>query len=235
MGELEDPTGGWAKALEEGAKASAKAVDASRDLGGFISGPAREIIGMVEDRLKVARFERQVRLLERVDTFLRAKGLKQPTRQLSLNIGLPLLTHAAIEEDDELQDQWVALLANAADADNNIEIRRAYVSMLADMTSLDVRVLKAIEAAFNEEKRQVLTYGLPEFVELEPNTGANTHVIPADPSPEVAISLGNLARLGCISLATLWEGGVSHRYAGVTPLGIAFVTACSEPKIDQRS
>ena len=62
MGNAPDPTGGWAKTTEETAKASPEAIRASREIGHFISGPARELVGMLEDNLRVIRFERQVRL-----------------------------------------------------------------------------------------------------------------------------------------------------------------------------
>jgi hypothetical protein len=60
MTDVPNPTGGWAKATEEGAKASREAIRASRELGHFVSGPARELVGMLEDHIKVVRFERRV-------------------------------------------------------------------------------------------------------------------------------------------------------------------------------
>jgi LysE type translocator len=66
MSEVPDPTGGWAKATEATAHASKEAIQAGRDLGRFISAPAGEVVAMLWDHLKVVRFERQVRLAERV-------------------------------------------------------------------------------------------------------------------------------------------------------------------------
>jgi hypothetical protein len=40
MNDALDPTGGWAKATEETAKASNNAIDAGRELSHFLSGPA---------------------------------------------------------------------------------------------------------------------------------------------------------------------------------------------------
>jgi Abortive infection alpha len=141
MTDVPDPTGGWAKATEEGAKASQEAIQAGRELGRFFSGPAGELAGMWWDHLKVVRFERQVRLWERVRHFCDERGLLTPTRKIPLNIGVPLLQNATLEEDDDLQDVWARLLVNSADASSGIELRRAFVSVLAEMTSLDVRNL----------------------------------------------------------------------------------------------
>lgn len=58
-----------AKAIEEVARSAGKAIDASRDLGGFlgkyIGGPVEQLSGLLEDRLRYSRWERQVRLAER--------------------------------------------------------------------------------------------------------------------------------------------------------------------------
>jgi Abortive infection alpha len=139
MNDALDPTGGWAKVTEETAKASKEAIQASRELGHFIRGPASELVGMLEDHLKVVRFERLVRLADRVRHFLAERGKDAPTQRLPLNIGLPLLENATLEEDDDLQDIWAKLLVNGGDADSGIELRRAFVSVLAEMSAFDVR------------------------------------------------------------------------------------------------
>jgi hypothetical protein len=146
MSEVPDPTGGGRRATQASANASKEAIEAGRDLGRFISGPAGEVVGMLWDHLKVVRFKRQIRLIDRVRRFLAAeRGMDGPTRTITLKIGLPLLDNATLEEDDDLQDVWARLLVNGGDADSGIEMRRAFVSVLAEMTALDVRNLAAIE------------------------------------------------------------------------------------------
>jgi hypothetical protein len=71
-----------------------------RDLGRFFSGPAGEVVGMLWDHLKVVRFERQMRLGDRVHQFLGDRRMSGPTRTIPLNIGLSLLDNATLEEDD---------------------------------------------------------------------------------------------------------------------------------------
>ena len=62
-----------------------------------------ELVGMFEDYLAVVRFERRVRLADRAHHFLAERGKHAPTRKIPLNIALPLLENATLEEDDELQ------------------------------------------------------------------------------------------------------------------------------------
>lgn len=136
------------KAIEEVAKTTGKAIDASRELGGFLSkyvgGSLEHAMGIVEDKLKYLRWERQIRLTERANTLLAERGLAQPSRKVPLQVAIPLIQAASLEEDDWLQDQWAALLVNAADAASHVEVRRAFISILEDLTPLDALLLKKI-------------------------------------------------------------------------------------------
>jgi len=229
MTDVPDPTGGWAKATEEGAKASREAIQASRELGRFFSGPAGELVGMWWDHLKVVRFERQVRLWERVRHFCNERGLLAPTRKIPLNIGAPLLENATLEEDDGLQDVWARLLVNSADVSSGIEPRRGFVSVLAEMSLLDVRNLAEIWNAtkLNDEGGPigVWTYELPE--RAIPARNADPERDP-NPSPDVEISLSNLARLGCIISSNRAPVLQTHHLVNLTPFGRALIEACAK-------
>jgi hypothetical protein len=210
MSEFPDPTGGWAKATEATADASKEAIQASRDLGRFLSGPAREVVGMLCDHLRVVRFERRVRLAERVRQFLAERGMAGPTRTIPLKIGLPLLDNATLEEDNELQDVWATLLVNGGDADSGIEMRRAFVSVLAEMTALDVQNLAAIQQASpgnpDGSSVAVWTSRLPKEAILVHRRPAD--VVNSDPTPEVLTSLSNLERLGVFTPSVTTVGSV---------------------------
>ena len=232
MSEVPDPTGGWAKATEATANASKEVIEAGRDLGRFLSGPAGEVVGMLWDHLKVVRFERQIRLSERVRQFLGKRGMDGPTRRIPLKIGLPLLDHATLEEDDALQDIWARLLVNGGDAQSGVEIRRAFVSVLAEMTALDVRNLAAIEqvspADLSGASLGVWTSELPDLAMSISRREAG--VYDKSPSAEVLTSLSNLERLGCIYSGNQFErinGSSPLRAVGLTPFGQAFVQACT--------
>jgi hypothetical protein len=230
MNDALDLTGGWAKATEETAKASKEAVRASRELGHFIRGPAGEVMGMLEDHLKVVRLERRVRLSARVRNILTEKGMDGPTRRIALNIGLPLLENATLEEDDDLQEVWARLLVNSGDANSGIEPRRAFGSVLAEMSALDVRNLAQIELAVklnveSDWSTGVRTYELPERAIPYVNGVPDGHE--RDPSPEVEISLSNLDRLGCIITSLKTPLGRGYQLVNLTPFGRALIEACT--------
>ena len=70
----EDPVSETAKAVQEVAKATGKAIDAGQKFGGFISryvaGSIEQGMGIFEDKLKYMRWERQVRLMQRAEQLL---------------------------------------------------------------------------------------------------------------------------------------------------------------------
>jgi hypothetical protein len=223
-----DPTGGWAKASEAIARAWVETVEMSRDLARFLSGPAGEVVGMLQDHLRVVRFERQVRLAQRVNHFLAERSMGGPTRTVPLNIGLPLLSNAIVEEDDDLQDIWAMLLVNAGDADSGIEMRRAFVSVLTEMTALDVRNLASIERATPPDLSGsvfgVWTTRLPDLAKPVSYRGRGTY--DTLPSSAVLISVSNLHRLGCLQTIDQ-DGAVPLRAVSLTPFGQAFIQACT--------
>jgi hypothetical protein len=226
MNDSLDPTGGWAKATEATANASKEAIQAGRELSHFISGPVGQVVGMLEDHLKVVRFERQVQLRDRVRNILIEKGMDGPTRRITLNIGLPLLENATLEEDDDLQEVWARLLVNGGDANSGIELRRAFISVLAEMSALDVRNLAMIESVSKlkgeSASRGVWTHRLPEGGIPVPLPVPGKDRYEGYLSPELQVSLSNLSRLGCIHSVAR-----ELLLVDVTPFGRALIGACT--------
>ena len=143
------------KAIEEVAKTTGKAIDASREVGGFIAkyinGPLEQAMGIVEDRLAYSRWQRKLRLMLRAEELLAALGLSAPTRPVPMKIAIPIMVEGSLEEDDMIQDIWAQLLVNAADKDSGIEVRHMFLSILKDLTSQDVQVLNLIYAVTEKD------------------------------------------------------------------------------------
>jgi hypothetical protein len=149
-----------------------------------------------------------------------------PTRKIALNIGLPLLENVTLEEDDDLREVWARLLVNSGDANSGIEPRRAFGSVLAEMSAPDVQNLAMIESASRLKRESaskgVWTHRLPEEgipvpLPLPGQDGYEGYL-----SPEVQVSLSNLSRLGCIH--SVARGLL---LVDVTPFGRALIEACT--------
>lgn len=215
--------------IEEIAKTTGKAVDAAREAGGFLAPfirrPIEQAAGIVGDWLTYVRWERQQRLIERANTFLKERGLAAPTRPVPLKIAIPIMREGSLEENDELQDIWVRLLVNSADADSGVEVKHMFLSILKDLTFQDARVLLVLYSVSETDAQAGLwTAPLPKRVILgkEIPTGVEEF-----PSSEVKLNLANLARLGLIASSTTWGGGSSFKQVYQTDLGREFVRACS--------
>ena len=104
------------------------------------------------------------------------------------------------------------MLANAADAGSETEMRTAYQSMLAEMTAFDVANLAKIEAAkplLFREDGAIRTTGLPERITIESisKKGVDYHLGDFDSElrSDVAISLCNLGRTRLPSAHSRWQ------------------------------
>ena len=105
-----------------------------------IFGPSSETLGRVINE-RVKRFEKRSKeMLLIADT--------KPD-ELSVKLLLPIIQNGAIEENDELQDRWAALLVNTAVED--IELPAA-PEILKQLTPLDVCFL---QMCYEETLRQV--------------------------------------------------------------------------------
>ena len=217
-----------AKAVQEIAKTTGQAIEAAREAGGFVakfmSGPLEQGIGIFEDRLRYMRWERQIRLMQRAQDFLRLVGLHAPTRPVPLKLLIPIMQGASLEEDDDLQDRWAALLVNAANANFCSEVRRSYIAILEQLTPLDAHILDVLYSLpFDKSKHEgIATAELPLLARIKEEEEQEFPL----PSEDVVISLSNLARLGCLRPGTTWGGGESFGQVNPTVAGKAFVEAC---------
>lgn len=217
------------KAIQEVAKATGKGIDAVREAGGFIAryvaGPLEEGVGILSDRLKYVRWERQVRLMQRADQFLREAGLDAPSRAVPLKIAIPLLEAATIEDDDSLQDLFAALLVNAANAASGVEVHRSFIEILGQITPLEARILNVVYSLPFDEARHagISTDALPNDARvLSEKENASEQ-----PPDEIALALGNLVRVGCVKVPGTWGGGETFSSVNPTLLGREFVRACT--------
>lgn len=227
-----DPVSETAKAVQETAKASRKAVGAVQHFGKFIArfvaGSLEQGMGIVEDRLRYMRWERQVRLMQRAEQLMEEIGLERPTRAVPLKLAVPLLEAASLEDDDYLQDIWARLLVNAANSNSKVSLQRAYISILEQITAFEALILQKIYALPYESTRHngVVVGNLPDSVAVGPEKRTSDDELP-EPREDVSLALANLARLGCIAIQKSMGGGELFKTINPTLLGKTFVEACT--------
>ena len=83
------------------------------DLLDKLAGPAAKELGLAfKDHVRLFRLKRQLRLLQQTKEMLQNAGVEP--KRVPFKLFFPLIENASIEESDELQDKWAALLASAA-------------------------------------------------------------------------------------------------------------------------
>ena len=222
------------KAIQEVAIASGKTIDLAKDFGSFIakhiSGSLEQGMGIFEDKLRYMRWERQVRLMKRAHEVMENLGEDAPSKPIPLKLAVPLFHAATMEDDDYLQDMWVNLLVNSSVSKQGIELRRSYIDILERISSLEANILEKIYSLSVEklQKNGIITGDLPEAAHIE---GPVNETELVQPSKEVTMALANLARLGCVTLPTAWNGGEIFTIVYPTVMGRGLVDACTlDPK-----
>lgn len=218
-------------ATQEVAKTTGKAIEASEKFGGFMakyfSGTLEQGIGIFEDKLKYMRWERQLRLMDKVNEVLKNRGIQEPFKPIPLKLAIPLFEAASLEDDDYLQNLWSNLLVNASDSQSTFELQRSYIEILGQLTPLEAKILEKLYSLSYEEAlhKGIITADLPDGVEIVNEKEKDRKYI--EPSSEVTLALANLARLGCLSSAKTLGGGESFTFVNPTYLGKNFVDSCS--------
>lgn len=227
----------WAKAAQEIAKTSGQAIDAGSGLGHFIGDlirqPLSERIGIWTDNLRYRRWENQFALQKKAEAKLKALGHEVPLRDPPMSVLMPLLEGASLAEDDELRDRWANLLLNFSNPRSGVKAQRSFVSVLSELAPIDACALQVIYSVDQppESGRAILTAELPSTVTLQPPPDATKHPIPPkQPSVEMMVTLGNLARLGLIGSASFWDDAGNLSMVNQTPFGREFLRACTLQK-----
>ncbi|EJC6761642.1 DUF4393 domain-containing protein [Vibrio parahaemolyticus] len=218
-----------AVATQEVAKAASNAIDAGREMGGFvsrfISAPLEQGVGILEDKLKFMRWERQLRFIQKANELLEQQALGAPDVPVPLKNAIPLLEYASLEENDSLQNMWAQLLVNGTQSSTGVNLERSFIEILSQISALEAKILMAVYSLPFEASRHsgVLTYSLPEQAIVSDDSADES----SDPSHEVAMGLANLARLGCLKFGFTWGGGETFSRINPTLMGFEFTKACT--------
>jgi hypothetical protein len=218
--------------LLEAAKSVAAAVNLEEKAEGILKAvlgpPAKELGDLWKDRVSARRFRNLVQIAAKAKEQLEAAGLTP--KEVPLAIIHPLLQSASVEEEEDLQKRWAALLANACAGAPESQMLRSFVDILKQLSSPEAKFL---DRAYRET--------------LDPARLRGGHFAPPERYPILEGTLAllrpsmiaNLERLGVItrqshnhqvftsSLGTTVTASANRLY--VSDLGMEFVCACRPP------
>lgn len=213
------------KAIQETAKATNKALDVLQNLGTFISDiakePIKDGIGLLSDHLKVYRWERQQRLMDRVTEFNKQRIAQGQMRAVPLKIGIPIIENASLEENNDLQDLWANLLSSAQNNQKEEINNLRYIEILKQITLIEAKILQFMQESIMQEyandptkNRQTITF---RQVILMTALGVGE-------TQEQEYLADNLKRLELIRKISIDDSG--YDVIQLTMLGSRFTQAC---------
>jgi hypothetical protein len=183
-----------AKAIQEVAKTTGMAIDASRELGGFISkilgGGFEELGESFRAWCGYFRYTQMLKIRDKVEVIQKKRHLEGKSIPIPPKFAIPLIENASLEDDESIQNLWAGLIVNATDPDKRFQIKKVYIDILSSLEPLDAMILKSLSKqgwniipgphspGFNSER-------ISEELDIQ--------------ICDVEISLQNLSRLGCVS------------------------------------
>jgi hypothetical protein len=210
----------------------------------LFGGAADEVGLMLKNEVMVRRIGRERILLEKVQRMLDDAEIEP--NLVPDKIWIPLLQAAATEDDDALQEQFAALLANAAGPCQS-DVSTAFVETLRQLSREEALLLKrAYEVALDfwkkENGKAQIRFGIEGMMTIAREALGS----PFDPG-DFPFWLDNLQRLGVLRMRTDMQfprqepltssmydtGGIEaqqqHSYY-ISDYGIRFMAACTAPK-----
>ena len=155
--------------------------------------------------------ENFARIYEKYKARLEERAVDNP-EPISLRVGKPLLEAASMESNDELQDLWARLMANAMDPNRDVILRHEFIDVLSQFEPIDVLILETAIENYVIEQDDGLR--INSFALSDPQLN---HI----DSEVLAVGIANLVRMRCLQ---------EHDYMtpefSVTPLGRLLVRAC---------
>ena len=138
------------KACADFGTTSVKAVEKSGAFFAKVFGPTFENAGCImDDKLEYLKWGRRTRMIDKVNEYHEERGLTK-VRPIPPKFAIPLIFNATLEEENDLQDIWCKLIANASDPNFDTEIRYAFIEIIKTLTSLDAKILIFVYIATTE-------------------------------------------------------------------------------------
>lgn len=228
-----------AKAAQEVAKATVKGLEVSEKIGGFfakvLGEPIEIATGILGDKLKFMRWERQVRLIDRVHQINYNRGVEGKEIPVSPKLAIPIIENASLEENDLLQDLWAKLMSTAQGKESSNAVRSAFIDIIKQLEVIDVLLLNAMfDGYVNAVGKNNIHNETPRKVSFSKPNIINALKI-SEQVYEDAVD--NLMRVRCVCsevkvMGSISMGGESatidkgYDSLCLTSLGVRFVVAC---------
>lgn len=194
-------------------------------------GPAAdELAEMWRDKIRLYRYDRQIRCIEKAESMAKAAGFTP--NAVPSKILFPLLEGVSFENEESLHDMWAALLVNAASPYDAERVRPSFIATLKQMSPDEASILSWMhEQTWTADGDS--TFSLRAIFKIY---GERGFLAPTIDSGDVRRHLAANLRLGaCLdsleSAALIRaEGNYENRVYKLTTRGDQLIYVCRPPK-----
>lgn len=180
-----------------------------------ITPPLEQVGGLLADKVKSWRLNNQIAIVIKAENLLKERGVK--TKKVSLKVMAPLLEECSLEDDENLQQKWAALLANTVSENSTVKTN-LFTSTLKEMTAEDAEVFQVIFG------HCTISTPTERGIEVTHSRRAISPDAFKD-YPDIDLVFDNLKRLRLIREIT--THGSDRVPVVVSELGLKFMLACS--------
>ena len=192
-----------AKAVQEVAKTTRKGFELVEKLSILLEKILGEgfthLGGSFSDWAKYFRYKNLLKLQDKVISLHQKRGVEGKTIPVPPRYALQLLESASLEDDENLQDKWSGLIANATDPNKRFQFQKIYIQILSNLEPFDALILdflvsqKDIIKRDDDNKPMLNAEKISDILNID--------------REDTIISLSNLFRLGCIidSWKSTWD------------------------------
>ena len=191
---------------------------------GRLLGPLADLSDIASDYLRYYRVKKLLELKEKLKFELRKRGYSDIPGSIEVSFGVPLIEAAILEENEDLQQLWANLLANALDPKIKEKPKKVFIDILKQMEGFDAQLMKDLySATIKSGNRYIFTTFYPNS--LESSNEESSEGFETKPSYEVCISIEILIRLGLLTTAGTFEGSHYHQRVQLSRLGLSFMNS----------
>lgn len=180
-----------------------------------ITPPLEQVGGLLADNVRYWRLNNQINIVVKAENLLKERGIK--TKKISLKVMAPLLEECSLEDDENLQQKWAALLANTVSENSTVKTN-IFTNTLKEMTVEDAEVFQAIF------EHCTISTSTENGIKIEHSRRAISPMS-FDDYPDIDLIFDNLKRLRLIREIT--THGSDRVPVILSELGLKFMAACS--------
>lgn len=144
------------KSIKAGIKGDQDAI--VKFFSGIVPDFIKDGVGILSDQVKLWRWNNQISIIKKVQAKIEASGLAK--KQIPLKVLVPIIQNSSLEQEENMQDKWANMLANAVTG--NVEVSPNYAAILNELSPIEVTILDKIYQEVNKEsdyqKRKALQF-----------------------------------------------------------------------------